>query len=152
MVSGNEWSLRKDKHHLINLHMQTCPFISVGVIQQSLNIGAIIWRTFKVMVIYWRTPRFEQFARRHSNSLKLEDRTPWPSFSRLRREKILFWTFGAPKPQLGPPLSLSLMRGPHRPSSSSSFSPLLFFYCMRLAARAACRPHAATSPHFTLHS
>ena len=54
------------------------------------------------MVIYWRTPCFEQFARRHSGSLKLGHSTPRPNFSWLMREKILFWTSGAPEPQLGP--------------------------------------------------
>ena len=73
--------------------------------------------------------RFEQFARRHSGSVKLGHRTLWTGCSRLMREKILFLTSGAPEPQLGPPLSLSLTRGPHLSSSSSSYSPLLFFHC-----------------------
>ena len=89
----------------------------------------IVCRTSKVMVVCWRTPRFEQFARRHSGSVKLGHRTPRTGCSRLRREKILFWTSSAPEPQMGPPLSLSLTRRPHLSSSSSSSSPLLFFHC-----------------------
>jgi len=54
----------------------------------------------KVMVVCSRTPSFDQFARRHSGSLKLGHRTSRPGFSRLRGEKISFWTSGAPEPYL----------------------------------------------------
>ena len=96
-------------------------------------VGRIVCWTSKVMVICWRTPCFEQFARRHSGSVKLGHRTPRTGCSRLRREKVLFWTSGAPEPQLGPPLSLSLTRGPHLSSSSSSSPPLMFFHCWAVA-------------------
>ena len=40
----------------------------------------------KVMIICWRTLRFEQFARRYSSSVKLGHRTPRTGCNRLRRE------------------------------------------------------------------
>ena len=93
------------------------------------------------MVVSWRTPYFEQFARRHFGSVKLGHRTPRTDCSRLRREKILSWTSSAPEPQLGPPLSLSLTCGPHLSSSSSSSSlPLLSSSHRR-------RPALATQAH-----
>ena len=111
------------------------------------KIDKIVWRTSKVMVIYWLTSRFEQFARRHSGSLKLGHRTPWSGFSRLRREKILFWTSGAPEPQLGPrpqpglvgpcknwPFFLRL--GPSQPHAGSCHRP---------------RQYSAAPPHHSPH-
>ena len=62
-----------------------------------LFIGIIICWTSKVMVLCWRTPTLEHFARRHSGLVKLGHKTSWTGCSRLRREKISFWTFGVPK-------------------------------------------------------
>ena len=105
---------------------------------EYVYLGRIGCWICKVMVICWRTPRFEQFARRHSGSLKLCHRTPRPGFSRLRREKILFWTSGAPELQLGPPLSLSLTRGP----TYHLLPPLLLFS----SSIAEQQPPSSTSP------
>ena len=100
---------------------KTMPILIVYL--TSINFkGTIVCWTSKLMVLYWQTTTLEHFTTRHSGSVKLGHKTPRTGCSRLRREKISFWTSSAPEPQLVPPLSLSLTRGPHLSSSSSSSS------------------------------
>ena len=93
-------------HILINKdHIYIYIYTRVRVVYK---LGIIVCWTSKVMVLCWRTPTLEHFARRHSGSVKLGHMTQRTGCSRLRRENSGEMTF------LPPPLS----------SSSLSFSLL----------------------------